>query len=394
MLLREKSLIFIFSFLCLLGIVDIYTPWGNRIWENYIGFHGRFAIMQDNKLGYVNGRSKLLIKPAFDDGVQFFKDGLAPTAIGGKWGYIDTEGRWKISPQYMAAGKFQEKLAAVYTLSDTGFRKFGFIDESGTLRIPAVYTQANGFSDGLAAVKMGDVWGFIDQAGTFVIQPKFEDALDFSEGLAAVKTQGRWGFVERSGFFLIRPQFDEVKSFADGHAPAKRGLNWGYIDRLGKWTVEPKWLTAESFSEGLAAVDGGYIDTQGNMVIASPTFGKLRDFSEGLAAVEVRTYKKSVSSSWGYIDRNGTFVLQPRFQLAWDFKGGLARVSKDKNNLHRGYIHKDGTLVWDPVDWEQSSDFKRNLKTTGIVLLFIFVTIPLSFLRNRQKNLYYVQTIN
>jgi hypothetical protein len=141
-------------------------------------------------------------------------------------------------------------------------------------------------------------------------------------------------------------------------------------------------------------VEGGYINPQGTLVISSATFGKLRNFSEGLAAVEVRSLKKSVSSSWGYIDRTGNFVIPPRFQLAWDFKGGLARVSKDKNNTHRGYLFKNGKLVWDPVDWEKSSNFKRDLKTAGMFLLFIFIVFILFFLKNRQKNLYYVQTIN
>ncbi len=396
MLLREKFWVAIFAFFCVIGFTDIYTPLGNHIWENYIGFPGRFAIMQGNKIGYVNGRSKLIIPPRFDDGVRFFKDGLTPAAMDGNWGYIDAAGQWKIAPQFFLAGEFHNGLAAVLTPSDQhrGIRKFGFIDELGKLSIPAIYTQANSFSEGVAAIKINEAWGFIDPAGAWVIRPSFEDVHDFSQGLAAVKTQGHWGFVDRSGLFLIQPQFDDVKSFADGRAPAKRGLLWGYIDRLGKWVVEPKWRTVGVFSEGLAAVDGGYINPKGEMAISSDKFGKLRDFSEGLAAVEVRSRKKSMGSSWGYINHAGTFVIQPRFQLAWDFKGGLARISKDKNNTQRGYIHKNGKLVWDPIDWEQSSDFKHNVKTAITFLCFIFAVVILYFLKNRQKNLYYVQTIS
>jgi hypothetical protein len=80
-----------------------------------------------------------------------------------------------------------------------------------------------------------------------------------------------------------------------------------------------------SFSEGLARVrDGrgwGFIDKQGNEVI-EPRFQSAGAFSEGLAAVQVE-------GLWGYIDRSGQMVIEPQYDIANEFSEGLAVVVKD-----------------------------------------------------------------
>ncbi len=48
---------------------------------------------------------------------------------------------------------------------------------------------------------------------------------------------------------------------------------------------------------------------------------------------------------WGYIDKSGEFVVQPRFHDAWDFHEGLAAVKVD---WARGYIDKSGNYVIEP----------------------------------------------
>ncbi len=61
-----------------------------------------------------------------------------------------------------------------------------------------------------------------------------------------------------------------------------------------------------------------------------------RDFQEGLAAVRVK-------GRFGFVDRTGAWVIEPRFELTYGFEGGLAEVwMEDK----RGYIDRKGRMVW------------------------------------------------
>ena len=63
----------------------------------------------------------------------------------------------------------------------------------------------------------------------------------------------------------------------------------------------------------------GYINKKGSIVI-NPKFGFSGDFNDGIAAVEY-------DGKHGYIDKSGTFVIRPQFSGAGDFKDGIALVT-------------------------------------------------------------------
>jgi len=116
-----------------------------------------------------------------------------------------------------------------------------------------------------------------------------------------------------------------------------------------------------AFHQGLAAVrlgeKYGYIDRSGRVVI-EPRFQFAQIFSEGLA----RVVKDDRS---GYIDRTGRMVIAPRFHKAYKFSDGLARVCApprnpsflfrlfrligwdDHNAYPCGYIDRSGKQVID-----------------------------------------------
>jgi hypothetical protein len=93
----------------------------------------------------------------------------------------------------------------------------------------------------------------------------------------------------------------------------------------------------------------GFIDKQGTVVIA-PRYDdvaedlhggenslgrKFHNFSEGLAAVKM-------AGKWGYIDKTGKVVVKPQFDLAGAFSEGLACVALGKKY---GYINQSGSLA-------------------------------------------------
>ena len=291
---------------------------------------------------------------------------LFPVTQNGKYGYIDKTGKLVINPQFEGESgqpgyDFSEGLAKI-KIGD----KYGYIDETGKIVIQAKYDDAEDFSDGLANVKTGGrdgKWGYINKKGKFLIKPEFENFSSFSEGLACVarvRDEKLWQpFIDKTGKIVIdNPDFYDCTNFSDGVALVRiliknpdgitKSMIWCYIDKNGSILIRNPDLTwASSFKNGLAAVQikriknkYGYIDKSGNVVI-EPQFDVAFDFSEGLASVSF-----DLKDGYGYIDKTGKLVINPQFNVAEEFLGGLARVTVETKY---GYIDKSGKYIWEPT---------------------------------------------
>ena len=63
----------------------------------------------------------------------------------------------------------------------------------------------------------------------------------------------------------------------------------------------------------------GFANRQTGALVIPQIYGRVFPFSNGLAAVRFE-------GRWGYIDTNGTWVIEPRFDLAGPFRFGRAEV--------------------------------------------------------------------
>lgn len=59
--------------------------------------------------------------------------------------------------------------------------------------------------------------------------------------------------------------------------------------------------------------------------------------------------RPAAAKQWGYIDRRGGMVIQPRFSLAHPFDSTLAQVEELEGPEFKpseGYINRAGEYVW------------------------------------------------
>ena len=121
--------------------------------------------------------------------------------------------------------------------------------------------------------------------------------------------------------------------------PAKKDGKSGYINSMGQKVIDFSFdfFGCREFSEGLASVlvkgKAGYIDTNGNFVIQRK-FNIAMPFSEGLAYVEL-------NNKYGYIDKSGEFVVEPQFYSCASFSDGFALVN-DSITSKGSFIDKNG----------------------------------------------------
>ncbi|WP_206754548.1 WG repeat-containing protein [Leptolyngbya sp. FACHB-36] len=317
-----------------------------------------FAILQNNKIGYIDRRGTIAIKPQFgtrlyrsysvSDAEEFaFQNGLALVKVGRQFGYINPAGRIAIKPQFADAKPFHENLTAV-KVGD----RWGFIDATGKRVIPPAFQSVENFSEGLAQVWSGDKYRFADRAGRVVIDPGFSvlNNSHFSDGLAVVLTvEQTSGFIDKTGTFVIPPKLVGAGHFSEGLASVIVGNKRGFIDKTGRVAIAPTFdEVGHGFSEGLATarVDGkwGYIDKTGTWTIA-PQFQQAQSFSQGLARVAVSIDENNPLGKIGYIDKTGKRVISPQFADASDFRGDLAAVVTGFDNGW-SYVDRTGKLVW------------------------------------------------
>jgi hypothetical protein len=78
-----------------------------------------------------------------------------------------------------------------------------------------------------------------------------------------------------------------------------------------------------------------------------------------LFPIFVRTSSGFKDSKYGYMDKNGTLVIKPRFAEAGDFYGGLAAVRVGKDDK-AGYINRTGALSIKP-EFDEATAFSEGL---------------------------------
>jgi hypothetical protein len=292
--------------------------------------------------------------------------GLHPVAdAGGKWGFIDRTGQFRIPPRYNGAGRFSDGVAYAWLWKGEQ-RRDGIVDETGKFtELPEVNDYGFIFRDGLARFQtpMGQErkYGYMDKTGRVVIPPQFSDSGHFSEGLAwvSVLKERKWlyGFIDKTGKMVIEPQFVYPPGdFVDGLSKVMGHTSVGFIDHTGSFRIKVDDDRADDFySEGLLAIIQGdpprgvYLGRDGRVALEIPFWQnrtarqrslytirhqQLAPFNEGLAPV--LSFNKL-----GFIDKTGRVVIEPLFRETSGFSEGLAAVK---------IIGNDGRYVWGYID--------------------------------------------
>ena len=266
------------------------------------------VVNDDDKVGYINLEGKYIIKAQYKNGLMF-SEGLAavvPEDSGPI--YINTSGETKIKlpNDIISAFAFAEGLAQV--IDSKG--KFGFIDKDGKLKISCQYEEAGFFSEGLAYVKTKDKYGFIDKDGKIVINYQFDQVGWFSEGLAKAGDSKKVGFIDKSGNYSIPPQFDDVWFFRNGIANVQSGKKWGYIDNKGKIVINPQYDISFPFIGEFSTVGSSknmsIIDREGKEVGGNGF--------KGLVAISPKlVLTVAENDKCGLADIEGKILINPQF---------------------------------------------------------------------------------
>jgi len=219
-----------------------------------------------------------------------------------------------------------------------------------TLHYTTLYdiSELGSFNDGLttAAYRRTNEWGVIDTRGNWVILPQYFSAHGFFNGHAAVLTEHGWGVIRQDGSYVVNPIWNDIQHFGDMFM-VQDNNRWGAVNSSGNLIIlnqyediyyMPRWW---SINDGfLRAVNGGLItvyDRHGNIIIP-PRYSYIGAFHDGRAF-----YAADQSGPFGLIDDSGQVILPPQFQHYHNFSEGLAAVQNEHG--YWGYINRNGDFV-------------------------------------------------
>ncbi len=290
---------------------------------------------------------------------------LYPIEVESFYGYINRQGSLRIPPKYPYVERYSEGLAPVQR-SDGSLVYLNL--DGKELEVPTNHGQdcpinkLDVFSDGMARVVVGQKVGYIDIKLNWAILPQFRRAGQFSEGLAAVLdfAKRRAAYINKKGKEVFTLEnVTAVGPMKAGFAYFVRNERFGIVNKEGKILRKPNYLFLASAdpNTGLARAQDdeselfGFVNRNGNWIIL-PRYPNAKDFSGGFAAVFIRN-----KNAYGYIDSRGNMRISGQYLAAGGFQDGFAWVKTDKGFR---YINSDGQWL-SPLIFTYTHDFYEGL---------------------------------
>ena len=197
----------------------------NRFQDIMAEGEGFIGVKIDGKYGFVDTRGRLRISNRYEE-IGPFHNGLAPVKILDKWGYVDKYERIQVQPHYEQESFFRNGLAVVRK-----DKKFGLINTSGIQIIETEYDSIFRTSHETFILKYNDKYGLADDNGRVRLYPKFESLTDLGNGYIIARRKDKKGLISADGVTIIPQIYDEIifDRFSENYICGKKS-NWTTSD--------------------------------------------------------------------------------------------------------------------------------------------------------------------
>ena len=193
-----------------------------------------FLARKDGRKGILSKNGKKFIAEGpktFDRLFSMHEDFLA-VEIDQQQGFVDTEGRLRISNRYDSVTHFSDGFAAVQLMG-----RWGYIDKIERLRIQPLYEQAGPFEDGMGIISKNGYKGLINKKGEEVIKAEYEDITSLKSGRYLIVKNGKVGITDKNANTLVTAKYDSIQDLKNGFFLVTRSGKKGLINYQGVSTI-------------------------------------------------------------------------------------------------------------------------------------------------------------
>lgn len=202
-------------------------------------------------------------------------------------------------------------------------------------------------------MEIGGIYKVIDTKGNIITENlKTQHPVCFQNGVASAYTTSKKTVVINTKGEVVSKNFGDIGDFSYNRAFALSvdGKKFGFIDSKGEWKIEIDIKSKApsgtlKFQDALYPVSRrvgskdlyGFIDTNGTMVI-EPQFFFFRKFNSGRSAVK----DLENTMKWGIFDTKGKMVTGYEYDYISEFRNGFALAHKDGKS---GVIDRMGRTI-------------------------------------------------
>ncbi|MDW8286782.1 MAG: WG repeat-containing protein, partial [Flammeovirgaceae bacterium] len=288
--------------------------------EILLNDNGEFITLPQDKLGKV------------------FSSGLLKIKRQNLFGFIDSVGTLKISPQFINADDFSNNYAVVQHTNG----HFGVIDRSGNWIISPVVDSLKRIGDSLFLFKDNGWWGTLNQEGIEQYKDNETDCETVDGHLVFVDKQKRKGLLNKQGKLLLSAQAQEIIPENSTYVRASIDGKWYWIDTQAdsvpsSFKNTPTGLPINGTVPQSHEQLWGLTNVWGQWII-SPRYDSIKSLSEGMIPFKI-------GDKWGYLDQLERIVIQPRYTFAGNFQQKRAVVGI---NQKFALINENGRWILPP----------------------------------------------
>ncbi len=320
----------------------ILSDWYDSL-SSHSGDH-TYLIFHQNKLGIWHSDSLHFFEKDFED-LGLFNSGLAPAAINNLYGYIQTDGTWKINPEFKKTLSFQGKYAPVQLQNG----KWQIINRDGKLLLPHPCDSVQIFQDGAySIVRRNNHHYYLDYALNYLNSRGFIKAEPFgNEGIAKAKEDSKEVYLHSTGEIFF--EADSLLFFQFGAGAFLLNGKWGWINESGEIIQSPKYdKIADLNSKQLL------VTQKGKQLLVNHAGQIIREISSDTSARTFLTDKAlfyELKPTYYLIDLLQSNYKELPYDEAGDITDGLIAVKKDGKY---GYTDLNGKEIVPPENYSVS----------------------------------------
>ncbi len=291
---------------------------------------------------FIDQTGKVVSEPEYDD-ASTFQNGVCPVVHKGKWGFV-AQDLVLFSPKYEYSFSDEHERWS-YRNSEKGDPipvskggKFGFVNLDGKEIIKPQYEDATAYVWGAARVQKGGKYGLIDKTGKEVLPFIYDEIeYDYRKRIAIISKSGKKG-IYADGKFLLPCEYTSIDFFTatkDSKVEqlcyvTKNGAKGVYNLTEKKMTVDCRFKTVELKDNVLDANSGEFyysisgeslsLKDLSSFVTVKEKKGKYSLYNNNGKALtayildQVGTFTNGyvpvkIVNRWGLMDKNGKIVI-------------------------------------------------------------------------------------